>query len=261
MGGMDRAAEPVVDPVGPGDPPERRDARRRPEQWHDESHTSHRAPRLRAAVLGANDGLLSTSSLVVGVAAAGANRSVLLATGVAALISGAASMAMGEFSSVSSQRDAEAADLAMEARALRDHPGRELAELTANLRGRGVPAELAREVAVAMTEHDALAAHAREELGIDPDRLARPVEASVASGLSFSVGALVPIVVVATFAAQAWVPAVVVSALVGLGLLGALGARLGGAPMAPASVRVLLGGTAGMALTWLVGRLFDVSVS
>ncbi len=100
--------------------------RHRPEQWHDEAHTSHRAPRLRAAVLGANDGLLSTSSLVVGVAAAGAQRSVLLATGVAALISGAASMAMGEYSSVSSQRDAEAADLAMEARALEDHPGRDL---------------------------------------------------------------------------------------------------------------------------------------
>lgn len=252
---MEHTVPTVADP-----PPHVPGRSRRPEQWHDESHTSHRAPRLRAAVLGANDGLLSTSSLLVGVAAAGADRSVLLATGVAALISGAASMAMGEYSSVSSQRDAEAADLAMEARALRDHPGRELAELTANLRGRGVPHDLARAVAVAMTDHDALAAHAREELGIDPDSLARPVEAAVASGLSFSAGALVPIAVVAAFAASAWVPAVVAFALVGLGALGALGARLGGAPMGRAAVRVLLGGTAGMALTWLVGRLFDVSV-
>ncbi|MGB3055795.1 MAG: VIT family protein [Acidimicrobiales bacterium] len=235
--------------------------RHRPEQWHDEAHTSHRAPRLRAAVLGANDGLLSTSSLVVGVAAAGAQRSVLLATGVAALISGAASMAMGEYSSVSSQRDAEAADLAMEARALEDHPGRELAELTANLKGRGVPDGLAREVAEAMTEADALGAHAREELGIDPDSLARPVEAAVASAISFALGALVPILVVLGFPAGLWVPAVVVTALLGLAGLGAAGARLGGAPMVRAAVRVVLGGAAGMAVTWMVGRLFDVSVT
>lgn len=212
-------------------------------------------------MLGANDGLLSTSSLVVGVAAAGAQRSVLLATGVAALISGAASMAMGEYSSVSSQRDAEAADLAMEARALEDHPGRELAELTANLKGRGVPDGLAREVAEAMTEADALGAHAREELGIDPDSLARPVEAAVASAISFALGALVPILVVLGFPAGLWVPAVVVTALLGLAGLGAAGARLGGAPMVRAAVRVVLGGAAGMAVTWMVGRLFDVSVT
>ena len=212
-------------------------------------------------MLGANDGLLSTSSLVVGVAAAGAQRSVLLATGVAALISGAASMAMGEYSSVSSQRDAEAADLAMEARALEDHPGRELAELTANLKGRGVPDGLAREVAEAMTEADALGAHAREELGIDPDSLARPVEAAVASAISFALGALVPILVVLGFPAGLWVPAVVVTALLGLTGLGAAGARLGGAPMVRAAVRVVLGGAAGMAVTWMVGRLFDVSVT
>lgn len=212
-------------------------------------------------MLGANDGLLSTSSLVVGVAAAGAQRSVLLATGVAALISGAASMAMGEYSSVSSQRDAEAADLAMEARALEDHPGRELAELTANLKGRGVPDGLAREVVEAMTEADALGAHAREELGIDPDSLARPVEAAVASAISFALGALVPILVVLGFPAGLWVPAVVVTALLGLAGLGAAGARLGGAPMVRAAVRVVLGGAAGMAVTWMVGRLFDVSVT
>lgn len=238
-----------------------RPSRPRPEHWHDEAHTSHRAPRLRAAVLGANDGLLSTSSLVVGVAATGAGRSVLAATGVAALISGAASMAMGEYSSVSSQRDAEAADLAMEARALVEHPRQELAELTANLRARGVPPELALEVATAMTEADALGAHAREELGIDPDRLARPVEAAVASGASFSIGALVPVAVVLVLAPSWWVPAVVGSALAGLVALGALGAWLGGAPMRRAAARVVLGGTVAMAVTWAVGRLFEVSVT
>ncbi len=235
--------------------------RARPQYWHDEAHTSHRSPRLRAAVLGANDGLLSTSSLVVGVAAAGADRGVLLATGVAALISGASSMAMGEYSSVSSQRDAEAADLAMEAKALRDHPGRELAELTANLKARGVPADLARQVAEAMTQADALGAHAREELGIDPDRLARPVEAAVASAISFAVGAMVPILVILGLGPQMWVETVVVAALVGLIALGAVGAHLGGAPKGRAALRVVLGGAAAMTVTGLVGQLFDVSVS
>lgn len=235
--------------------------RPRPEHWHDEAHTSHRAPRLRAAVLGANDGLLSTASLLVGVAAAGADRPVLVATGVAALMAGAASMAMGEYSSVSSQRDAEAADLEMEARALAEHPRRELAELTANLRARGVPADLAREVAVAMTETDALGAHAREELGIDPDQLARPVEAAVTSGISFSMGALLPLVMVLAAPAHLWVATVVVAALVGLAALGALGAWLGGAPMGRAALRVVLGGTVAMAVTWAVGQLFEVSVT
>lgn len=228
--------------------------------WHHEEHVSHRAPRLRAAVLGANDGLLSTSSLLVGVAAASASRSVLLATGVAALVSGAGSMAMGEYSSVSSQRDAEAADLAQEAAALEANPGAELRELSENLERRGVPAHLAQEVAEAMTEHDALAAHAREELGIDPGKLARPLEAAVTSATSFAIGAIIPILVVLTVAGGLRASALVISALVGLGALGALAARLGGAPVVRAALRVLLGGAGAMTLSWLIGNLFDVAV-
>ena len=228
---------------------------------HSEGHAGHRAAWLRAAVLGANDGLLSTSSLLVGVASASAGRSVLLATGVAALVSGAGSMAIGEYSSVSSQRDAEAADLAKEAEELRTIPRAELAELTTIYEQRGLPRELAREVAEVLTEHDALGAHARDELGLDPDDLARPVEASVVSALSFSVGALIPLLVVLTVGASFRVGAVVGSGLIGLAVLGAAGARLGGAPMVRPALRVFVGGAAAMGIAWLVGQLFDVQVA
>ena len=227
---------------------------------HVEEHTSHRTAWLRAAVLGANDGLLSTSSLLVGVAAASADRSILIATGVAALVSGAGSMAIGEYSSVSSQRDAERADLEAEAEELKSIPRAELAELTGIYERRGLPRPLARQVAETLTEHDALAAHARDELGLDPDDLARPMEAAVTSAVSFSLGALVPIVMVLAVAAGARVPVVVVSALIGLGALGAVGARLGGAePWRPA-FRVFIGGAGAMALAWAVGQLFNVAV-
>jgi VIT1/CCC1 family predicted Fe2+/Mn2+ transporter len=232
----------------------------RSRSWHHEEHTSHRAPRLRAAVLGANDGLLSTSSLLVGVVAAQASREVLLATGIAALVSGAGSMANGEYSSVSSQRDAEAADLRMEAEALKTHPRDELRELTDNLRASGVPDDLAGDVARALTEHDALAAHARMELGIEPDKLARPLEAAVTSAVSFSLGSLLPILVVMMLSGGARIPGLVFCCLAGLAGLGALGARLGGAHMGRAALRVLLGGTAAMILSWVVGNLFDVAV-
>jgi VIT1/CCC1 family predicted Fe2+/Mn2+ transporter len=227
---------------------------------HAEEHAGHRAAWLRAGVLGANDGLLSTSSLLVGVAAASASRSVLLATGVAAIVAGAGSMAIGEYSSVSSQRDAERADLATEEEELRTIPGAELAELTAIYQQRGLDHRLAREVAVALTEHDALAAHARDELGIDPESLARPLEASVVSALSFSVGALIPLLVVLVASVSLRVPAVVVAALIGLAVLGATGARLGGAPPLRPAMRVFLGGAAAMALAWVVGQAFNVSV-
>ena len=227
---------------------------------HVEEHAQHRTAWLRAAVLGANDGLLSTASLLVGVASAAAGRSVLLATGVAALVAGAGSMAIGEFSSVSSQRDAERADLRTEAEELRSIPRAELAELTGIYQRRGLAPELAREVAEALTEHDALAAHARDELGIDPEDLSRPLEAALISAASFSMGAFIPILVVLVVAAGARVPAVVVAALVGLGSLGALGAHLGGAPPARPALRVLLGGAAAMSIAWLVGQTFDVSV-
>ena len=227
---------------------------------HSEEHTSHRSAWLRAAVLGANDGLLSTASLLVGVAAAAAGRPVLLATGVAALVSGAGSMAIGEYSSVSAQRDSEAADLATEAHELLHSPGAELSELTAIYTKRGLPHDLAHQVAEVLTEHDALATHARDELGLDPDDLARPLEAAVTSAVSFSLGALIPILVV-LMAGTGWrVPAVVASGLIGLGVLGAVGARLGGAPPFRPALRVFLGGAAAMAIAWLIGQLFNVSV-
>ena len=228
---------------------------------HSEGHAVGRTGRLRAGVLGANDGLLSTSALLVGVAEAAASRSVLLASGVAALVSGAGSMAIGEYSSVSSQRDAERADLELEARELREGPRAELHELTGIYERRGLDHALAHEVAVALTEHDALAAHARDELGLDPADLARPIEAAVTSAVSFVLGAAVPLLVVLLLPASVRIVALVGVALVGLALLGALGARLGGAPMGRASIRVLVGGSAALALTAVVGRLFDVAVS
>ncbi len=221
---------------------------------------SHRAPRLRAAVLGANDGLLSTASLLLGVVAASASREVLAATGIAALVSGAGSMANGEYSSVSSQRDAEAADLAMEAEALAEHPRAELRELIENIRSVGVPEHLAPEVAEAMTDHDALGAHARVELGLEPGRLARPLEAAITSAVSFALGALLPILVVLVLPGGSRAPALVGSTLAGLAGLGAIGARLGGAPLGRAALRVLLGGSAAMVAAWVVGTLFDVAV-
>jgi len=228
---------------------------------HDETHAGHRASWLRAGVLGANDGLLSTSSLLIGVASASAGRSVLFATGVAALVAGAGSMAIGEYSSVSSQRDAELADLATEREELETMPRAELAELTTIYEKRGLRRELAREVAVALTEHDALTAHARDELGLDPDELARPMEAAGVSAISFSVGALVPLVVMMTVGQGIRVLGVVVAALVGLGVLGAVGARLGGAPPLRPALRVLVGGAVAMAVAYLVGQAFNVSVS
>ena len=228
---------------------------------HAEEHAGGRASWLRAGVLGANDGLLSTSSLLVGVAAASADRSMLLATGAAALVAGAGSMAIGEYSSVSSQRDAELADLATEAEELRTIPRAELAELTGIYQRRGLDPDLARQVAEALTRNDALTAHARDELGIDPEELARPLEASVVSAGSFSLGALIPIVVVVLVGAAVRVPAVVVASLVGLAGLGAVGAHLGGAPKLRPAMRVLLGGAAAMAISWLVGQAFNVSVA
>ncbi len=228
---------------------------------HREEHAGGRAQVLRAGVLGANDGLLSTASLLVGVASASAGRPVLLATGVAAVVAGAGSMAIGEYSSVSSQRDAEKADLEMEAEELRTMARAELAELTQIYVGRGLPQELAREVAETLTEHDALGAHARDELGLDPNDLSKPLEAAVTSAVSFAVGALVPLLVVLVASASLRVPAVVVSTLIGLGLLGAVGAWLGGAPLLRPALRVLIGGAAAMAIAWAVGQLFDVQVA
>jgi len=216
---------------------------------------------LRAAVLGANDGLLSTASLLVGVAAADVARSIILTTGIAALVAGAASMAVGEYSSVSSQRDAERADLSTEREELETAPRTELAELQGIYMRRGLSGDVARTVAEQLTAHDALASHARDELGLDPEDLARPVQAAVTSALSFSVGALVPLLCVVLVGRSVRIGVCVGVTLVALAALGALGAWLGNASQWRGARRVLIGGALAMAITTVVGRLVGTNVS
>lgn len=236
-------------------------ARRTRPRHHDERHRSHRAGWLRAGVLGANDGLLSTAALLVGVVASGASQSVVAASGVAALAAGAASMAVGEMSSVSSQRDAEVADLAREQDELVEAPGAELRELAGIYEKRGLNPVLAHQVAEELTAHSPLAAHARDELGLDVDDLARPSQAAWTSALSFSLGALVPLLVALLVVSGPQEAAIIGVTLVGLGVLGAIGARLGGAdPLRPAA-RVVVGGALAMAVTFAIGSLFDVNVA
>jgi len=226
---------------------------------HGEAHGGHRTGWLRAAVLGANDGLISTSSLVLGVAAAGAEPGAVLIAGSAGLVAGALSMAAGEYVSVSSQADVENADLARERRELREMPEAELDELTALQQARGLPPELAREVAIALTAHDALAAHARDELGITEQQRARPVQAALASAAAFAVGAGAPLLVLLA-APTAWLSqAVLLSSLLLLAVLGALAAWTGGAPPAKGAVRVLFWGALAMACTWGAGALFGAA--
>jgi vacuolar iron transporter family protein len=231
--------------------------RRRP---HAEQHLSFRANWLRAAVLGANDGILSTSSLVLGVAASGASRNAIVTAGIAGLVAGAGSMAAGEYVSVSSQRDTEEADLRLEARELADDPEGELSELTRIYEGRGLDPELAAEVAAALTKDDALAAHARDELGLEQDRLARPLQAAGASALSFSVGAILPLLAIGLFGHSTRIAACVVVTILALAGLGALGARLGGAPEVPAVGRVVFWGVVAMAATSAIGALVGSAV-
>jgi VIT1/CCC1 family predicted Fe2+/Mn2+ transporter len=218
-------------------------------------HLSHRANWLRAAVLGANDGIVSTASLVLGVAASGASASAIVTAGIAGLVAGALSMAAGEFVSVSSQRDAERADLRLEARELRTDPDGELRELATIYERRGLEPALADEVARALTRGDALEAHARDELGLDESRLARPLQAAWTSALAFSTGAALPLLAVALTPAGAHLAATVVVTLLALGLLGDLGARLGGAPRGAATVRVVVWGAVAMAVTAGIGAL------
>jgi vacuolar iron transporter family protein len=220
-----------------------------------EVHLSHRAGWLRAAVLGANDGIVSTSSLLLGVAASGASRSAVVTAGLAGLVAGALSMAAGEYVSVSSQRDTEEADLRLEARELRDNPEGELRELAAIYEERGLASPLARQVAEALTAGDALAAHARDELGLEERRLARPLQAAWASALSFAAGAVLPLLAVLFAPADARGAVTVVVTLVALGILGDIGARLGGAPRRRAMVRVVVWGAIAMALTSAIGAL------
>ncbi len=221
---------------------------------HAEQHKSHRAGWLRAAVLGANDGVVSTAALIVGVAGSGASVSAVRVAGIAGLVAGAMSMGVGEYVSVAAQRDTEEADLRMEAQALREHPRAELAELTQIWESRGLQPELAQEVARQLTEADALAAHARDELGLTEVSTARPVQAAATSAVAFSLGASLPLVAYLAATRGRSVVTVVV-ALVALACLGALGATLGGASRLRATLRVAVGGAAAMGVTMLIGEL------
>ena len=226
---------------------------------HSEGHKTQRIGWLRAAVLGANDGIVSTASLVLGVAAAGADAKGILVASVAGLVAGAMSMAAGEYVSVSSQADTERADLAREKMELATQPVQELAELTAIYVRRGLEPAPAATVASQLTQHDALGAHARDELGISDSQSAQPIQAALASAITFSVGALLPLLVVMVFAPATLMVAVSGSALLFLALLGAVSARAGGAPLLAAIMRVSFWGALAMALTAGVGELFGVA--
>lgn len=222
---------------------------------HDEGHFSHRIGLLRAMVLGANDGIISTACLILGVAAADAERGTIITAGIAALVAGAASMAIGEYVSVSSQRDSEQADIAKEMWELEHTPEHELDELTAIYKGKGLTQELARAVAVQLTKEDALKVHMAEELGISQLTLARPVQASVSSALSFSVGAAIPLIAVSVASATQRITTTVLVALLTLIALGIASSKAGGAhPLRP-TLRVLVGGSIAMAFTMAVGNL------
>ncbi|MDO9693682.1 MAG: VIT family protein [Candidatus Latescibacteria bacterium] len=227
---------------------------------HGEKHRSNRIGWLRASVLGANDGLISTSSLVVGVAAAGPGRAAVLVAAAAGLVAGTLSMAAGEYVSVSSQADTEQADLARERRELDETPEAERNELAGIYTGRGLDPVLALAVADQLTAHDALGAHARDELGIHEATRARPLQAALASAASFAVGAAPP-ALFAAFVPLAWLtPMVVTSTLILLIVLGGVAARLGGAPIVRGAVRVAFWGVAAMACTAAVGKLFGAVV-
>ena len=227
---------------------------------HNEMHRSHRVGWLRAAVLGANDGIVSTASLVIGVAAAASSYSAILIAGVAGLFAGALSMAAGEYVSVHSQADTEKADLELEKKHLRDEPEYEEQELADIYVERGLEPKLAREVARQLMAHDALAAHARDELGITDAMSARPLQAAVFSAVSFSIGAALPLAAawLSPLPSLIWITAV--SSLVFLAVLGAVAAGAGGASMLRGSVRVLFWGAIAMAATALVGKLFGATL-
>lgn len=211
-------------------------------------------------VLGANDGIISTAALVLGVAAADSSRSAILTAGMAGLVAGAVSMALGEYVSVSSQRDSERSDIAKETWELEHQADHELDELAGIYQAKGLDRDLARQVAVQLTAHDALGVHLREELGIDRESLARPLQAAWSSALAFGIGAAVPMIAVA-LASSAWrIWTVLLVALGALVALGYTGARLGGAAWVRPVVRVVVGGVAAMAFTMLVGKLFGAAV-
>ncbi|MDZ3833128.1 MULTISPECIES: VIT1/CCC1 transporter family protein [Sphingopyxis] len=227
---------------------------------HPERHAVSRIGWLRAAVLGANDGIVSTGSLIVGVAASGTDRSGILVAGIAALVAGAMSMAAGEYVSVSSQADTEKADLARETAELTTQPGFERQELADIYMARGLDPDLAFKVADQLMADDALGAHARDELGISDISTARPLQAALTSAATFSAGAIMPLAVVTAAPGQQLIPLVVAVSLLCLVLLGALGAKAGGAPVMRSIVRVTFWGALAMALTAGVGGLFGAAV-
>lgn len=227
---------------------------------HPERHYTHRIGWLRAAVLGANDGIVSTASLVVGVAAAHSTRAAVLLAGIAGLVAGAMSMAAGEYISVSSQADTERADLARERGELTNSPESELAELQGIYVGRGLDADLARRVAEQLTAHDVLGAHARDELGITKAQAANPIQAALASAATFSVGAALPLVIAAVVPMQILIASVATASLLCLAFLGALAASAGGAGRWRGAARVTFWSALALALTAIVGRLFGTTV-
>jgi VIT1/CCC1 family predicted Fe2+/Mn2+ transporter len=227
---------------------------------HREFHRTEHIGWLRAAVLGANDGLISTSSLVVGVAAAQASRQPILVAAMAGMVAGALSMAAGEYVSVSSQADTEAADLTRERRELATAPDSERTELAGIYVERGLSPDLADQVAVQLMAKDALAAHARDELGISEMTRARPLQAALASAAAFAAGALPPVLLGWAVPLSVLTPTIVVVSLALLAVLGAMAARLGGAPLARGALRVAFWGTVAMGCTALVGRLIGTAV-
>jgi vacuolar iron transporter family protein len=225
-----------------------------------EKHRSGRAGWLRAAVLGSDDAIVSTASLMIGVAAASAAKSAILVAGVAGLVAGAMSMAVGEYVSVSSQRDAEQADIGLETQELAGNPQAELDELAQIYVKRGLDKDLAMKVAEQLSARDRLGAHMRDELGIDQASLARPMQAAWISAASFATFAVVPIVALLVAPVALRIPTIAILSLVSLAALGAFGGRFGGAPIGRAALRVTLGGGLAMAVTALIGRILGVSV-
>lgn len=230
-------------------------------RWHLETHRTDRVGWLRAAVLGANDGIISIAGLVVGVAAGGAGASVVLASGVAGIVAGAMSMAAGEYVSVQSQADTENADIAKETRELTEEPEFELQELTQIYVQRGLDRELAAQVARQLTAHDALGAHKRDELGITESLRARPLQAALASAAAFAAGAILPIAAVLLAPADMIAGVVIATTLVALLVSGALAAWAGGASMLRGALRVGFWGALAMGAAGLIGRLFHVPLA
>lgn len=224
---------------------------------HAEQHRLHRSGWLRASVMGANDGIVSTASLIVGVAAADADMQVILLAGFSGMFAGAMSMAAGEYVSVSSQADIERADLQIEAQALAENHDLELEELAEIYVSRGLDAALAREVARQLMEHDALGAHARDDIGIVAEQRANPLLAAGSSGLTFTIGALLPLMAALLAPRSYLIPMVALASLVFLAALGALAARVGGAPQIAGAARVTLWGALAMLVTAAVGVGFD----